>query len=95
VRKLIVVVVALASLTLASVAEAHISVAFGAPAAEAPADQPSAHAACKSATILGRHKCIQAGQYCTHSARANRDYHRYGYHCGKRDRRGSYHLIYY
>ena len=64
------------------------------PAAQAPADPPVAHAACKSAVIVGQRKCIAAGQYCKHTARANRDYHRYGYHCGKRDRRGSYHLVY-
>ena len=66
------------------------------PAVEAaPANPPTAHAACTSAVIEGSHKCIARGQYCRHTHRANRDYHRYGYHCGKRDRRGSYHLVSY
>lgn len=67
------------------------------PVTEVPAqsDSATARAACKRAIILGQRKCIARGQYCTHTVRANRDYHRYGYHCGKRDSRGSYHLAYY
>ena len=66
------------------------------PAAEAaPSPPPTAHAACESAVIEGKQKCIARGQYCRHTRRANRDYHRYGYHCGKRDRRGNYHLVYH
>jgi hypothetical protein len=42
------------------------------------------------AVINGSHKCLRRGQFCSHSA--DRQYHRYGYHCHKRDRRGSYHL---
>ena len=67
----------------------------GAPVAASTAHGPAAHAACTSAKIEGKHKCIARGQYCRHTARANRDYHRYGYHCGKRDRRGSFHLVDY
>jgi len=36
------------------------------------------------------HKCLRAGQYCKRSA--DREYHKYGYHCHKRDSRGDYHL---
>jgi hypothetical protein len=54
-----------------------------------------AHASCTRARILGASKCIARGQFCVHSRRANRDYHRYGLHCGKRDIRGNYHLVYY
>jgi hypothetical protein len=72
-----------------------LALAIGGPIAEAPAGAPAAHVACKSAVIVGQHKCIAAGQFCQHTARANRDYHRYGYHCGKRDRNGRYHLVYY
>ena len=74
-----------------------VCLTVAAPAAEAPAlgESPSAHAACKRARILGQRKCIARGQYCKHTRAANRSYHRYGYHCGKRDRRGSYHLVYY
>jgi uncharacterized membrane protein len=74
---------------------AALALAAAAPVAQAPASAPAGHAACKSAVIEGKHKCIARGQYCRHTSRANRDYHRYGYHCGKRDRRGSYHLVYY
>jgi hypothetical protein len=54
--------------------------------------RPDARAACTRARILGQSKCIARGQYCIHTTRANRDYHRYGLHCGKRDANGRYHL---
>ena len=71
------------------------AVCLGAPATgvAAQTDSRSAQAACRSAVIAGQSKCIARGQYCKHTRRANRDYRRYGYHCGKRDRRGSYHLV--
>jgi hypothetical protein len=56
---------------------------------------PVAHAACKPAVIEGKHKCIARGQFCRHTKKANRDYHKYGYHCGKKDRNGRYHLVYH
>lgn len=68
------------------------AVPAGSAAAAAPSD--TLHAACTSARIQGDRRCIAAGQFCRHTRRANRDYHRYGLHCGKRDRRGNYHLIY-
>ena len=58
------------------------------------AESPSAHLACKSATINGAHKCIAAGQFCQRNPRAMRDYRRYGYKCTKRDANGRYHLTY-
>ena len=67
-------------------------------AVQAPAAStrgPAAHAACTRAVIVGNRRCIAAGQYCIHTRRANRDYHRYGYHCGRLDRSGRYHLIHY
>jgi hypothetical protein len=73
---------------------ASLSLISAAPAVSRPAS-PIAHAACTNATIEGDRRCIARGQYCRHSRRANRDYHRYGYHCGKRDARGSYHLVYH
>ncbi|HEX8086870.1 MAG TPA: hypothetical protein VF529_21475 [Solirubrobacteraceae bacterium] len=42
------------------------------------------------AVINGAHKCLRRGQYC--ARRADRQYHRYGFHCHKRDRNGDYHL---
>jgi uncharacterized membrane protein len=72
-----------------------VAVAAAAPVAVAPADtaDPAVHAACISATIQGQHKCIARGQFCKHTNAANRDYHRYGLHCGKRDGNGHYHLV--
>jgi hypothetical protein len=44
----------------------------------------------KQAVIGGSEKCLRRGQFC---ARAKDSaYHRYGFHCHKRDARGSYHL---
>lgn len=61
-----------------------------APAAATHPAPLTAHAACRSATIGGHHKCIARGQYCSRSHQ--RDYRRYGFSCSKRDRRGRYHL---
>lgn len=44
----------------------------------------------KHAVIGGTHKCLRRGQFCARSR--DSDYHRYGYHCHKRDARGNYHL---
>jgi hypothetical protein len=44
----------------------------------------------KHAVISGAHKCLRRGQFCARSA--DRQYHRYGFHCHKRDSRGNYHL---
>jgi hypothetical protein len=35
-------------------------------------------------------KCLRRGQFCKGSR--DRVYHRYGFHCHKRDARGNYHL---
>ncbi len=57
---------------------------------------PSATAAkaCSSSyvhgVIGGSHKCLRRGQYC--ARRHDRQYHRFGFHCHKRDRNGDYHL---
>jgi hypothetical protein len=42
------------------------------------------------ARIGRKHKCLRRGQYC--ARRYDRQYHRYGYHCHRRDRNGDYHL---
>lgn len=60
----------------------------GAPAAVAAAKPCSA--GYKHAVIGGAHKCLRRGQFCARSL--DRQYHRYGYHCHKRDSRGNYHL---
>jgi hypothetical protein len=74
------------------------AVVAGAPIAAAPAAKPGPIAiqakTCGSgythAVINRSHKCLRRGQYCSQSA--DRQYHRYGFHCHKRDARGSYHL---
>jgi hypothetical protein len=43
--------------------------------------------------VLGNQKCLHAGEYCTHTRRAERDYRRYHFSCAKRDYRGRYHLV--
>jgi uncharacterized membrane protein len=65
------------------------------PATHAAGKPAPVHAACKQAVIEGKNKCIARGQYCRHTKKANRDYHKYGYHCGKKDKNGRYHLVYY
>jgi hypothetical protein len=72
------------------------SLAAAAPAA-APAHAPIEAVAAKScssgwkhAVINGSHKCLRRGQFCAGSA--DSQYHRYGFHCHKRDSRGNYHL---
>ena len=42
------------------------------------------------AVLSWGHKCLATGQYC--KASADREYHRYRFHCHKRDSRGDYHL---
>jgi hypothetical protein len=42
------------------------------------------------AVIGGQHKCLRRGQYCVRGR--DREYHKYGFHCHKRDSRGDYHL---
>lgn len=70
------------------------AIALAIPAAGAAADTggPVAHAACTRAKIEGQSKCIARGQFCRHTARAEKDYERYGLRCNKRDARGNWHL---
>lgn len=44
----------------------------------------------KHAVIGGRHKCLARGQFC--AGGKDRTYHKYGFHCHRRDSRGNYHL---
>ena len=44
----------------------------------------------KHAVISGSHKCLRRGQFCARAK--DRTYHRYGFHCHKRDANGRYHL---
>lgn len=49
-----------------------------------------AHAACSSATIGGKHKCLGRGEFC--ARRYATQYPKYGFRCTKRDANGRYHL---
>ena len=55
-----------------------------------PAAAKSCGSGYKHAVISGSHKCLRRGQLCARGA--DRQYHRYGYHCHQQDARGSYHL---
>lgn len=80
------------------VAAIAVAVAVAAPVSQSPAanqapvavQAKSCSAGYTHAVINGAHKCLRRGQYCAHAA--DRQYHRYGYHCHKRDARGSFHL---
>jgi hypothetical protein len=65
-----------------------------APAAPAAAPQSIVSKSCSGSfthgVISGAHKCLRRGQFCARAA--DRQYHRYGFHCHKRDARGNYHL---
>lgn len=42
------------------------------------------------AVLSWGHKCLRAGQFCKRGASANREYHRYDFHCKRNG-----HLTYY
>ena len=81
-----------------AVALACISLAAAVPAASVHAESstPTAVAAhsCSAgythASLSWGHKCLRAGQFCKKGGSANREYHRYGFHCPR-----SGHLTYY
>jgi hypothetical protein len=71
---------------------AALGIAFASPAGLLAPSGALAHS-CKRgkhAVINGAHKCLARGQFCARGADAQ--YHRYGFHCHKRDARGNYHL---
>jgi hypothetical protein len=80
-------VAALAAITLAGAAAA--PALAPAQAARAVMAKPCS-SGWKHAVIGGEHKCLRRGQFC--ARRYDSQYHRYGYHCHKRDSRGNYHL---
>jgi hypothetical protein len=59
----------------------------------APRSAATAQAGCESQRVAGHRECTVAGTVCAHTRLANRDYHSYGYHCGKLDGGGRYHLV--
>jgi hypothetical protein len=66
------------------------SIAGAIPTAAPVAVAKSCSGSYTHAVIRGEHKCLRRGQYCARDA--DRQYHRYGFHCHKRDRNGDYHL---
>jgi hypothetical protein len=72
-----------------AIALAALSLVAASPAASvhAEAGSPQAVAAhtCGSgythASLSWGHKCLRAGQFCKRGRSANREYHRYGFHC--------------
>jgi hypothetical protein len=74
------------------VATGCLGLGLGLTAAE-PASSRPAHS-CSSrythAVLSWGHKCLAVGQFCTSSA--DREYHRYRFHCHKRDGSGRYRL---
>jgi hypothetical protein len=70
---------------------AALSLAGAAPAvAPAPALAKSCSSGYVHAVINDAQKCLRRGQFCVRAA--DGQYHRYGFHCHKRDARGNYHL---
>ena len=70
-----------------------LALAAAAPLTSGSAETISAAHTCKSgkhAVIGGKHKCLRRGQYCSRSK--DSQYHKYGFHCHKRDKNGHYHL---
>lgn len=62
----------------------------GSPTAPAAAMAKSCSSGWTHAALPWGHKCLRRGQFCKRSG--DRSYHRYGFHCHKRDARGNYHL---
>jgi hypothetical protein len=80
--------------TAALVAALALVAAAPATSVEASPTPPQAVAAksCSAgyvhATLSWGHKCLRSGQYCKKGA--NREYHRYGFHCGRDGRLREY-----
>jgi len=83
-RKLVVAAIAAVSLAAAGPATAPAQPPVGATVAK------SCSSGWKHAVVGGAHKCLRRGQFC--ARRYDRQYHRYGFHCHRRDVRGNYHL---
>jgi hypothetical protein len=69
-----------------------VGAVFAGSAASAASASPAGHAACTHALIAGESKCIARGEFCKHTAAAQKSYRRYGLSCSKLDANGRYHL---
>jgi hypothetical protein len=65
-------------------------VRVGSPVAPSVAMAKTCSSGYKHAVISGSEKCLRRGQFCARAKDST--YHRYGFHCHKRDARGNYHL---
>lgn len=83
-RKFVVAAIAAVSLAAAGPASAPAQPFVSATVAK------SCASGWKHAVIGGAEKCLRRGQFC--ARRSDRQYHRYGFHCHRRDARGNYHL---
>jgi hypothetical protein len=81
---------ALAAASVAALAPAVAPTADGSTALVASAHAKPCSSGWKHAVINGAHKCLRRGQFCARGA--DRQYHRYGFHCHSRDARGNYRL---
>jgi hypothetical protein len=79
-----------ALLTAGTLAAAPAAVSAPQPSAPVAVAAKACSAGFKHAVISGAHKCLRRGQFCARAS--DREYHRYGHHCHKRDARGNYHL---
>ena len=79
-----------AAASILAAAPAVAPVVDGSPVAPSPALAKSCSGGYTHAVVNGAHKCLRRGQFCARAA--DRQYHRYGFHCHKRDARGNYHL---
>jgi hypothetical protein len=82
--------VLVAAASIAAAAPAVAPVSDSSPITPAVAVAKSCSGSYTHAVIRGAHKCLRRGQFCARAA--DRQYHRYGFHCHKRDARGNYHL---
>jgi hypothetical protein len=86
-RRLTALVVVVATF---AAAPAVAPVLNGSPATPSAAVAKTCSASYKHAVIGGSQKCLRRGQFCARARDST--YHRYGFHCHKRDARGNYHL---
>jgi hypothetical protein len=75
---------------LIAASPAAMPVVAGSPVAPTDALAKTCSGSYTHAVIGGAQKCLRRGQFCARAR--DREYHRYGFHCHKRDARGNYHL---
>ena len=79
-----------AAASIFGAAPALAPVVDGSPVNPAPAVAKSCSSGYKHAALSWGHKCLRVNQYCKRSG--DGEYHKYGFHCHKRDAQGRYRL---